>query len=133
MKIVFDTNVIISSFLFPGFSTKVYNFCIKNYTVITSDWLIEELEEKLIDKFKIQEETIEEIISLLKHKISCIRPLNSLPNICRDEDDNHVLQISEYILADFIITGDKDLLILEQFNQTKIVSPRDFYNTFIID
>jgi len=36
------------------------------------------------------------------------------------------LQLAEYIEADYIITGDKDLLILEQFKGTLIISPGDF-------
>ena len=119
MKIVLDTNVFLSSFLFPGFSSKVYDFCVSNFNVFSSDWLLNELEEKLFGKFKLSEEKSESILNLIKERVSIIQPFNQLPAVCRDQDDNHVLQLAEYIQANYIITGDKDLLILESFLENK--------------
>jgi uncharacterized protein len=131
MKIVIDTNVLISSLLFKGFSTKVFDFCISHYNTFSSDWLLEELEEKLSQKFKLTDEQIETFLTLLKERMSIVHPFNDLPDACRDADDNHVLQIADYIQADYILTGDKDLLVLEQYKQTKIASPRQFYDLVI--
>ncbi|MCA0363605.1 MAG: putative toxin-antitoxin system toxin component, PIN family [Bacteroidetes bacterium] len=131
MKIVFDTNISLSSLLFPGFSSKVYDFCVSNYNVFSSQWLFNELENKLLGKSKLTEAQTELILETIKERVSVVHPSNSIPDACRDKDDNHVLQLAEYIQADYIITGDKDLLILESFLQTKIESPRDFFNQFI--
>ena len=131
MKVVFDTNVLLSSLLFPGFSTKVYDFCAVTYNIISSDWLLEELTEKLTGKFKLTDEQAEEYLDLLKERMAVVHPFNDLPNVCRDADDNHVLQLADYIQADCIITGDKDLLILEIYKKTQILSPRQFYTSYI--
>ena len=49
--------------------------------------------------------------------------------ICRDEKDNFLLNLSIDSQADFLITGDKDLLVLEEIGQTKILTFTDFKNT----
>ncbi len=47
--------------------------------------------------------------------------------ICRDEDDNNILAASDSVKVDCIVTGDKDLKILKNFNGINIVSPKDFW------
>ena len=131
MKVIFDTNVLLSSLLFPGFSTKVYDFCAVSYNIFSSDWLLDELSRKLTGKFKLTDEEAEEYLNLLKERMSVVHPFNERPNACRDADDNHVLQVADYILADCIITGDKDLSILERYQETQILSPRQFYTSYI--
>jgi uncharacterized protein len=131
MKIVFDTNVLLSALLFPGFSTKVFDFCVVRYNLISSDWLLEELEEKLTAKFKLTDTQTETYISLLRERMAVVHPFNDLPKICRDIDDNHVLQVADYMTVDCIITGDKDLLDLVQYNQIQILTPRQFHDIYI--
>ena len=94
--------------------------------MILSPWILDEFQNKLLGKFKLDLSDVNEIINTIEQKSNVIQPENELPNICRDEDDNNILQLAEYIEADYIITGDKDLLILEQFKGTLIISPGDF-------
>jgi putative PIN family toxin of toxin-antitoxin system len=104
---------------------------VTHFNVISSDWLFDELEEKLLGKFKLSEVQTENFIALLQERTAVVHPFNELPDACRDVDDNHVLQLADYIQADCIITGDKDLLVLESFKKTQIFSPREFYDKFI--
>jgi uncharacterized protein len=46
--------------------------------------------------------------------------------ICRDPDDDKFLELAKTIDADFIISGDKDLLELKQFQNTTILKPSQF-------
>jgi uncharacterized protein len=46
--------------------------------------------------------------------------------LCRDEKDNIILETAVVANANIIITGDKDLLILEEFRNIKILSPQEF-------
>ena len=48
------------------------------------------------------------------------------PGICRDADDDAILACAAEAEADFVITGDEDLLILESFGKAKIIRPRAF-------
>ena len=131
MKVIFDTNVLLSSLLFPGFSTKVYDFCAASYNIFSSDWLLDELSGKITGKFKLTDEQAEEYLNLLKEMMAVVRPFNELPNACRDADDNNVLQLADYIQADCITTGDKEPLILGKYEETQILSPRQFYTSDI--
>ena len=131
MKIIFDTNVLLSALLFSGFSTKVYDFCVARYNIITSGWLLDELEEKLSGKFKLSNEQVEETLNILSEKMAVIHPFNELPDTCRDADDNNVLQLADYMNVDCIITGDKDLLVLGRYKEILILTPRQFYDLYI--
>lgn len=128
MKIVLDTNVLISAFVFKGFAAKVFDHCATQHTIILSPWIIEELLDKLQHKFNLEAAIVKELQDLLLEKVSVIEPANAVPDICRDKDDNHILQIADFVKADFIITGDKDLLELTSYNAIPILQPRIFFD-----
>ncbi|GAB3925335.1 putative toxin-antitoxin system toxin component, PIN family [Larkinella terrae] len=130
--IVFDTNVFISTFAFPGFSANVHDFCAVNFQLFTSEWVLNELDRKLgLPKFRCSIERRSAINETLRIRHKVVVPDNELPSICRDADDNHILQLAEFVNADFIITGDRNLLDLVQFDSTEILSPREFYDRYI--
>ena len=131
MKVVFDTNVIISTFVFKGFSAKVYEYCIREEEIHLSGWILKEVERILIQKFNIEEQIVFEILNLIKEKVTITEPAIEEPKICRDVDDNKILQLSDYVKAEFIITGDKDLLELIKYKGAMIVNPREFYSSII--
>lgn len=126
MKVVLDTNVLISAFVFKGFAAKVFDYCIAQTTIILSPWIIEELTDKLLNKFELDQTLFDEVQTLLLEKVTIVTPTNKIPQVCRDKDDNHILQIAEFVKADFIITGDKDLLELNSYNTIPIINPRTF-------
>lgn len=127
VKVVFDTNVLISVFVFKGFSSKVFEYAVLHQKIILSNWILNELQDKLINKFKLKKIDIDVIIQLLKDRVEVVEPKNEIPNICRDKDDNNILQLAAYINANYIVTGDKDLLVLKKFGETLIFSPREFF------
>lgn len=126
LKIVFDTNVLISAFVFEGRSAKVIEYCIANTEVFISGWILAELKEKLATKFKLTAHQIKAIEELLLSEFTVHAPATKLPKVCRDADDNNILQLAESIKANFIITGDTDLLTLKKFRSSQIVSPAKF-------
>lgn len=48
-------------------------------------------------------------------------------NICRDPKDNYLPALSKDGEADYLVSGDEDLLMIEQFEKTKIID----YTTFV--
>lgn len=126
MKIVLDTNVLISAFVFKGRAATVYQFCATNESIFISDWIMGELTRTLRNKFNTHELDIEDFVALLSAKCSLAIPTSPLPDICRDPDDNNILQLAEHVAVDYLITGDKDLLALGQIASTRIVSPSEF-------
>ena len=55
---------------------------------------------------------------------------SSTINICRDEDDNKFIECAVDCDADYIITGDKDLLVLEKYNDIEIITPKEFLDLY---
>ena len=128
MKIVIDTNVFISSIVFKGKARETYDFCIENTSVYISDFIIQELSNKLHTKFNLPKSQVKSIIKSMLNIIEKAEPTTVFPTICRDLDDNNILQLCETVEADFLITGDKDLLVLKKYLTTKILNPTDFLN-----
>ncbi|MBI5219739.1 MAG: putative toxin-antitoxin system toxin component, PIN family [Bacteroidia bacterium] len=126
MNIVFDTNVLVSAFVFGGLSGKALEYCIENDEIYISQWVISELSDVLRNKFQIEEAEVKNIVTIISAEFNLIAPFTPMPLICRDKDDNNILQLAESSNAHFIITGDKDLLVLEKFKQTGIIKPAGF-------
>ena len=129
MRIVIDTNVLISSFIGRGTSHKVLEHCIGNHDVVTSQFILDELREKLTGKFKYTSEIADEAIELLKSRMEVVTPAPLASPVCRDADDDNVLATALAGRCDLIITGDKDLLVLQRMNDIKIVNPATFAQT----
>lgn len=127
MKIVFDTNVLISNFLFGSFSAEVFEYCYIYHEIYVSKWIIDELTEKLINKFKIPQIKTESILEKIYTGCKLINPEGDIPNVCRDFDDNNILHLGLFIKSDFIVTGDSDLLDIKEYKGIKILNPRDFW------
>jgi putative PIN family toxin of toxin-antitoxin system len=133
MRIVIDTNVLISSFIGRGTSHKVLEHCIRHHDVVTSHFILDELQEKLTDKFKYTTQIAEEAISLLKSRMEVVIPSPLPTPLCRDSDDDNVLATALAGQCKLIITGDKDLLVLGQMNDIKIVNPATFAQSEAIE
>lgn len=126
MKIVLDTNIFISSIVFKGICREVFNEVIEKHQCFISPFIIAELKNKLQLKFLIAESEVLNLEKDILRVFILFNPDTELPSICRDTKDNNILQLAESAIADYIISGDKDLLILQKFKQTKIISPSEY-------
>lgn len=102
----------------------------EKYSLFISSFILGEITEKLAKKFHLKTSEIKRIQNFLQDSFLEIKPTNTIPNICRDIDDNQILQLASFVKADFLITGDKDLLVLEHYLSVSILSPRDFMKKF---
>lgn len=57
--------------------------------------------------------------------------VKSKVDICRDKEDNFLLSLAKDGKADYLVTGDKDLLVIDNFGKTKITKLTDFLEKFI--
>ncbi len=133
MNILLDTNIIISALCFP-FSKprKAFDLAIKNGNLLTSEDTFNELKnillKKKFDKYielGLRQEFLKQYSKLCK-----TIQISQKINICRDKKDNKFLELAKNGNADYIITGDSDLLILNPFENIKIITPDAFLNTF---
>lgn len=128
MKIILDTNVIIAAFAARGLCSAVFELCLDRFDVVLSEDILQETSDHLQDKIKLSATGSAAVISYLRKNcaISAIDTVDTA--ICRDPNDLHILGLAQRSSADFIITGDKDLLALVEYKSTKIVAPREFWD-----
>ena len=68
-----------------------------------------------------------EYLDLLQTSAEVVEPIELSRNVCRDPDDLMVLGLVAPGVADIVVSGDKDLLVIGKFAGARIVSPRDFW------
>ena len=132
-RIIFDTNVLISVFVFKQEADKVYQYYSAQYNLCTTQWILNELQNVLgRNKFKLPQHLQNEIIDQIRIDSLLFELTNDLPTDSPDPDDNNVLRAALFIHAGFLITGDaKHLLPLKRVGNTEVISPRDFYERYI--
>jgi len=130
MKIVFNANVILSALITQGLSSRVLDICIDKHQLFISPWIINEVLLKLDIKMHTPKSEIDRVSAFLDNIFNIIIPEGSMPTICRDNDDNNILLLAQSMMADLIITGDNDLLSLNKYLKTKIISPRQFIEKY---
>ncbi|MBM3713714.1 MAG: putative toxin-antitoxin system toxin component, PIN family [Actinobacteria bacterium] len=129
MKIFLDTNIIISAFITHGYPAELVEYCLTNYKIYTSDFIIEEVEKNLKNNFEYNEMEVNEVFNFMKSNFINVGKYKKLgKTVSRDADDDNVLAAAIFEKVDCIVTGDKDLLTIEKYKKVKIISPRDFWN-----
>lgn len=128
MRIVVDTNVLIAALISRGFCHELLEHCLLNHTMITSDFILDELREKLVEKFRYLPDTADEAVSLLSSRMQMVIPLALSAPASRDPDDDNILTTAVAGNCKCIIAGDSDLLVLKEFDSIKIFTPRGFFD-----
>lgn len=127
MKIVFDTNVWIASFIARGVCTDLVEHSVRNHTILTSDFILSEIQTVLKKKFKYSNAVIHRTIQFIESNSQVVIIEALEHQVCRDPDDDYILATGKNGNADCIISGDQDLIILKKFEQIPILSPKDFW------
>ena len=127
MRCVLDTNVLLSGLLWEGTPKKYLDaFRFSNiYQLILSPELVNELRIKLSRKFKVPDDLIFRWEKEISQYAYLVVPKYET-DICRDPEDNMILDTASAGNADYIVTGDNDLLTLKEFKSIPIITPRQF-------
>jgi uncharacterized protein len=132
VKVVFDTNILIAAFLTEGLCSGLLIRARKHdFDLILSDDILREFKGVLTKKIKISSSDISEIIDIINEAASeILHKINFAQRICRDPDDDMIIACAVEAGADYIVTGDQDLLTLKKFKNIIILSPRNFETLF---
>jgi uncharacterized protein len=132
VKAVFDTNVLIAAFLTEGICSCLLIRARKRaFNLVLCDDIIREFEGILIKKFKLTSADIVETSAIVLEAASeILHKLDPVPNVCRDPKDDVIIACAIDAAADYIVTGDEDLLILKRYKNIVIVNPRNFEALF---
>ncbi len=134
MRVVLDTNVIISAALSKNSTTfRAFERAMDSHTPLISFATFEELQETLykpkFDKYFSLEDTRPGIIETVLRFGSVIIPITKV-KVCRHANDDKFLELALSGKADCIVTGDPDLLVLNPFESIPIISPNEFLEKF---
>jgi putative PIN family toxin of toxin-antitoxin system len=131
VRVVFDTNIFISALVIPGsLAEKAVSRIIagRDELVISTD-IIKEVLSVLSSKFGREREALSHVAVILLELGELVRPDQRF-RVFRDEPDNRILECASFGKADIIVTGDKAMLQLGEFNRVKIVSLRVYLESF---
>lgn len=126
MKVVLDTNVLIAALIARGVCADLLEHCMLSHTLVTSDFILDEPRGHLLGKFNHTDKDADQAVGLFKSQMQLVTPRPLDAPACRDSDDDQILGTALAGQAECIITGDKDLLILQQYEGIQIVSPGGF-------
>lgn len=133
VKIIFDTNVWISFLIGRRLAKIKQHISDGRITIITTEKLLLEIKivtsrEKL-KKYFPKESVIEliELLETIAEKVD-IKPTHF---ISRDPKDNFLLDLIDFSKADYLVTGDKDILEHNPFKTAQILTPNDFEKQFL--
>ncbi len=131
MRIVLDTNVIISALIAPRSlpGAVLWHWVDGRYDLVTCEQHIEEL--KRVSRYPKLKSLVQSHVvgSVVKDLRKAAEWLEKLPpvDLCRDPMDNYLLAMAQASSADYVVTGDKaDLLVMGKHGATRIVSVREF-------
>ena len=126
---VFDNNVLISAVLLSdSVPRQAFDKLLDHGRVLLSVPLMLELAEVLsrskFDKYLTQDERMRFLVNFLK--VAEMVEISESITVCRDPKDNKLLELAISGNADYLVTGDNDLLVLNPFRGIEIITPRDF-------
>ena len=128
LRSVFDNNVLVSAALLAGVPRKAFDKLLDNGTVLVSVPVLLELADVLnrpkFDNYVTHDKRTRFMVSFLK--VAEMVEIRETILACRDPKDNKLLELAISGNADFLVTGDKDLLVLNPFRGVEIITPREF-------
>ena len=132
VRAVVDTNVIVSALIRPKGRAAVLwrRLSEEAFTAVFSPELIDEIaavlgHPKIRVKYRTSPKDLEDIAALFALRgdlVTCEERIR----LCRDPDDDFLLETAVSGNADYLVTGDEDLLSLKKLRQTKILKPASF-------
>ncbi len=129
--IVIDSNVWISALIFGGNPEKILKLFIDNKVeVVMSEEIITELRRIIINKFPLFVNSLNLLEASLRKDTVFVQLGSMTIDASRDVDDNRIIETAYIGKAQYIISGDKDLLVLKKYEDIKILNPGDFLKIF---
>ena len=133
MIVVLDTNVLVSAAINPnGPPAEIIRaWMADSFTWVASVELIAEMERafanpKVNRYFAWNKDEVAEFLRTIRQAVKVAAPTQRLDVITTDPDDNRVLEAAAAGQADYIVTGDSDLLSLGRYENVQIVTPARF-------
>jgi putative PIN family toxin of toxin-antitoxin system len=132
IRIVLDTNVIVSALVFGGVPRGVLELAeAGRCKLFYSAPIQNEVRRVLAEKFDWPQAMLQEALPVLWGIGTLVSPRTTLNAVPDDPDDNRILECAVEARAQAIVSGDHHLLALHRYKSIPIVTPRQFLELFI--
>ena len=130
MKVVFDTNVLVSALVFPGGrgEAALQRILEEKDQLVLSKPILDELLGILGRKFARDAEALSHVAVFLSEVSISVKPRHRL-RIVKDDPDNRIIECAVAAGAGVIVTGDRALLTLGEYKSVRVISLREYLDT----
>lgn len=134
LKVVFDTNVYIQAILNPsglaGRWIEIAGRQNRSFELYTSDAILDELTDKLANKFLIDQQSISEFLHKIEQVTGFVIPKEKLRVVPSDPDDDMLFECAVAAGAQLIVSADKAVLHQNPYRGIGVCHPRDLKSIF---
>ena len=127
MRVFLDTNVLVAAFVTHGLCEDIFRVTLAEHEMVLSETVLAEFERVLVHKLHFPPLRAKTLSSFLQRQAEVVKPAKPAVWPIRDPDDRWVLSAAIEGAADFLVTGDRDLLEVAAEVTVPIVSPRAFW------
>jgi putative PIN family toxin of toxin-antitoxin system len=135
MRAVVDTNVFLSALLHGrGTRPVLASLIARRFRLVTSDTLLDELTDVISRPEWLRAldgSECHELLAIIREAATFVTPTHHVA-VCRDPEDNALLDCALAARVDCLVTGDCDLLILDPFHGIRILRPAEFLRRLAI-
>ena len=127
LRLVVDTNILISSLISVGMM-EVMRRIVDGHTLLHSEEQMLEFSKVMARpklKGRILPDHMDELFQGMAIQGEMVR-IPTIKEVCRDPDDDHLLALCKAGGADYLVTGDKGLLVLKRYLKTRIITAAQF-------
>lgn len=130
MRIMLDTNILISMFVFKSMS-QVIDAIVDKHSIVLCSYVIDELHEVIERKFPNKQKDLEDFLLKLPFELIYTPKVTDTHDLfeIRDADDEKVLYSAILADVDVLLTGDKDFSDIE-IEKPEILTPREFLEKY---
>jgi uncharacterized protein len=132
-RVVLDSSVLVSGFLTEGGTTATLLSRYRQgaFALCSSPWIVEETERALlrprnINRYRYRPEDVRRFLEGLARSAQFFSGASHVAAITRDPSDDQVIACAVAARADYLVTGDDDMLVLAEYQGIRIVTPRQF-------
>jgi putative PIN family toxin of toxin-antitoxin system len=127
MRVLLDTNVIVSAVTTRGLCADVFRIVLAAHELVTCAQVLQEVRRILSMKFGVPEPLVAEYLELIGQD-AIVAEFEGLPDLpIQDQDDAAIVAAAIGARAEVLVTGDHELQSLRNIGEVRIISPRAFW------
>ena len=133
IKAVIDTNILVSGLISPKASpAKIISLWRdRKFILVVSEEILKEVERvlfypKIFKKYRLDKNLIGKYVKIFRAFAEIVKPREKIDLIEKDAEDNRLLEAALAAEAKFIVSGDKHLLELKEYQGIRIIKADEF-------